>query len=166
MTGGFVDFFDGWGTGWSSAFLTSEAGITVIATPTISTIATAQGGTGINTSASTGVPQISSGAWSICNPTFTAINITSHAGTAAIAGCYNSNWTVSLNATATTTVTLTGLVNGATVDIEALQDAAGGNTITMAGSCTWRGASGGGSLHHIGDAGIGARRSLVQRQDV
>jgi hypothetical protein len=83
----------------------------------------------------------------VCNPAFTATSGSSYAYTAATAGCYQSNWTQSLALASTTTVTITGLVNGSWVDIEALQDASGGNTITMAAispSCTWRVASGGG----------------------
>ena len=121
------------------------SGLGVLATE--STATNAQGGTGISTASSTGVPQVASGTWAVCNPAFTATSGSSYAYTAATAGCYQSNWTQSLALASTTTVTITGLVNGSWVDIEALQDASGGNTITMAAispSCTWRVASGGG----------------------
>lgn len=70
------------------------------------------------------------------NP-FSAIAITSHAGTLATAGAAFTNGTVTLDHTSTTTINVSGLVSGANFNIRLTQDSSGANTVTMGTGCTW-----------------------------
>lgn len=75
---------------------------------------------------------------------FTAVTITSHAGTLATAGGAFTNGTVALDHTLTTTINVSGLVNGANFNLRLTQDSSGANTLTMGTGCTWLVGSGSG----------------------
>jgi len=111
--------------------ITSLSGLT---TP----ISAAQGATGINTSSSTGSPQVASGTWSVANPAFAAVSISSYAGTLATGGAYQTNGTVALSHLSTTTINVTGLVSGAAFNLLLTQDSTGGDTLTLGTGCTWK----------------------------
>lgn len=77
---------------------------------------------------------------------FSAVTITSHAGTLATAGAAFTNGTVALDHTSATTINVSGLANGANFNIRLNQDSTGGNTLTMGTGCTWLLGSGSGFL--------------------
>jgi hypothetical protein len=70
-------------------------------------------------------------------PAFSAVTITSYAGTLATGGAAFTNGTVALSHSSTTTINVSGLVNGASFNLELTQDSTGGNTLTLGTGCTW-----------------------------
>jgi hypothetical protein len=68
---------------------------------------------------------------------FSAVSLTSYSGTLATAGAAFTNGTVALSHSSTTTINVSGLVNGASFNLVLSQDATGGNTLTLGAGCTW-----------------------------
>ena len=70
-------------------------------------------------------------------PAFSAVTITSYAGTLATGGTAFTNGTVALSHSSTTTINVSGLTNGASFNLRLTQDSTGGNTLTLGTGCTW-----------------------------
>ncbi|MGA3160799.1 MAG: hypothetical protein ABSC77_06240 [Terracidiphilus sp.] len=70
-------------------------------------------------------------------PAFSAVTITSYAGTLATGGAAFTNGTVALSHLSATTINVSGLVNGASFNLRLNQDSTGGNTLTLGTGCTW-----------------------------
>jgi hypothetical protein len=70
-------------------------------------------------------------------PAFSAVTITSYAGTLATGGAAFTNGTVALSHSSTTTINVSGLTNGASFNLRLNQDSTGGNTLTLGTGCTW-----------------------------
>lgn len=75
---------------------------------------------------------------------FSAVTITSHAGTLATSGGSLTNGTVVLDHTSTTTINVSGLANGSQFNMRLNQDSTGGATLTLGTGCTWLLGSGSG----------------------